>query len=54
VRQHTAQQPEVIEPGALPVAVHRDPDGRRMMVTALFRFVEAPREPVLCPDAVRS
>jgi hypothetical protein len=38
----------------MPVAIHREPDGRRVMVTALLRFVEAPREPVLCPDAVRS
>jgi hypothetical protein len=53
VRQHAAQQPEVVEPG-MPVAIHREPDGRRVMVTALLRFVEAPREPVLCPDAVRS
>lgn len=54
MRQHAAQQPEVFEPGALPVTVHREPDGRRVMVTALLRFVEAPREPVLCPDAVQS
>jgi hypothetical protein len=55
VRQHAAQhRVEVADPGALPIAVHRDPDGRRVVVTALLRFVEAPREPVLCPDSVRS
>ena len=54
MHEHAAQQPEFVEPGAPPVAVHREPDGRRVLVTALPRFVEAPREPVLCPDAVRS
>lgn len=54
MRQHATQQPEVAEPGALPVAVHREPDGRWVMVTASLRFVEAPREPVLCPDSVYS
>ena len=52
---HAAQHSvEVADPGASPVAVHRDPDGRLVLVTALFRFVEAPREPVLCPDSVYS
>lgn len=55
MRQHTVKHPvEIADPGALPVVVHRDPDGRRVVVTALLRFVEAPREPVLCPDTVRS
>lgn len=54
MRQHVAQQQEAAEVGALPVIVHRQPDGRLVVITALLRFVEAPREPVLCPDAVRS
>jgi hypothetical protein len=54
VRQHPTQQSEAAEAGALPIVFDQEPDGRRVMVTALLRFVEAPREPVLCPDAVQS
>lgn len=53
--QHATQQcVEVADPGTLPIVVHHDPDGRLVMVGALLRFVEALREPVFCPDAVRS
>jgi hypothetical protein len=55
VFQHEARHhAEGADPGILPVTVHREPDGRLVMTGALLRFVEAPREPVICPDAVRS
>jgi hypothetical protein len=55
MRQSAARfRVKVTDPGAPPIAVHHDPVGRRVVVTALLRFVEAPREPVLCPDTVRS
>jgi hypothetical protein len=55
VIQHAAQHGvDAVDSNALPITVERDPDGRRVVVTALLRFVEAPREAVLCPDGVRS
>ena len=45
---------EVADSGWRPITFDREPDGRRVMITGLFRFVEAPREPLFCPDTVRS
>jgi hypothetical protein len=53
--QHATQHfAEVANLGTLPIRAHREPDGRLVVVGAVLRFVEAPRERVLCPDAVRS
>jgi hypothetical protein len=55
VLQHAARhRVDAADSDALPIAFERDPDGRRVVVTALLRFVEASREPVICPDGVRS
>lgn len=45
---------EVDGSGCRPITFDREPDGRRVVITGLLRFVEAPREPLFCPDTVRS
>lgn len=53
--QHAAlHHVEVADSGTLPIVAHSDPAGRRVLLGVLLRFVEAPRELVLCPDSVRS